>query len=91
MKEGTDKLKEILEASGAKYVIDSPYYFGLHLMGGCRMGTDPKNSVVGPDYRVHGHKNVFVCDSSLYPNAPGINPGLTIMALSHRLSEELTK
>lgn len=91
MKDGTDTLKEILEASGAKYVIESPYYFGLHLMGGCRMGVDPSNSVVGPDYRVHGQKNVFVCDSSLYPNAPGINPGLTVMALSHKLSEELLK
>lgn len=91
MKDGTEKLKEILEASGAKYVIDSPYYFGLHLMGGARMGVDPQQSVVGPDYRVHGQQNVFVCDSSLYPNAPGINPGLTVMALSHKLSEQLTK
>ena len=91
MRDGTGVLKEILAASGAKYVIDSPFYFGLHLMGGCRMGTDERTSVVAPDYRVHGQKNLFVCDSSLYPNAPGINPGLTVMALSHRLSEELTK
>lgn len=91
MKDGTETLKEILMASGARRVIESPYYFGLHLMGGARMGTDPGNSVVGPDYRVHGQKNLFVCDSSLYPNAPGINPGLTVMALSHKLSEELAK
>lgn len=91
MQDGTGVLKEILAASGAKRVIESPYYFGLHLMGGSRMGTDVSDSVVGPDYRVHGHKNVYVCDSSLYPNAPGINPGLTVMALSHKLSEELTK
>ena len=91
MADGTGTLKKILEASGAKYVVESPYYFGLHLMGGARMGVDAQTSVVGPDYRVHGQKNVFVCDSSLYPNAPGINPGLTVMALSHKLSEELTK
>lgn len=91
MKDGTDTLKEILAVSGAQHVIESPYYFGLHLMGGARMGTNVNNSVVAPDYRVHGQKNVFVCDSSLYPNAPGINPGLTIMALSHKLSEELTR
>ena len=60
-------------------------------MGGCRIGVDDKNSVVGPDYRVHGQKNIFICDSSLNPNAPGVNPGLTIMAQAHRLSEELTK
>ena len=91
MKNGTDKLKEILAASGAKHVIESPYYFGLHLMGGARMGVDPQKSVVGPDYRVHGQENVFVCDSSLYPNAPGINPGLTVMALAHKLSEQITR
>ena len=91
MKDGTSVLKEILAASGAKRVIESPYYFGLHLMGGCRMGVDDKTSVVGPDYRVHGQKNIFVCDSSLNPNAPGINPGLTIMAQAHRLSEKLSE
>jgi choline dehydrogenase-like flavoprotein len=91
MKDGTDTLKEILMASGAKHVIESPYYFGLHLMGGARMGVDAGHSVVAPDYRVHGQKNIYVCDSSLYPNAPGINPGLTVMALSYKLSEELTK
>lgn len=89
MKDGTDTLKEILAASGAKYVIDSPYYFGLHLMGGCRMGVDPNQSVVAPDFRLHGQKNLYVCDSSLYPNSPGINPGLTVMALAHRLSRQL--
>ncbi len=89
MQDGTGTLKEILAASGAKYVIESPYYFGLHLMGGCRMGVDDRTAVVGPDYQLYGQKDVFVCDSSLYPNAPGINPGLTIMALAHRLSEQL--
>ncbi len=88
-KDGTGALKDILAASGAKRVIESPYYFGLHLMGGARMGLDTQNAVVAPDFRLFGEKNVYVCDSSLIPNAPGINPGLTIMALSHRLSEEL--
>jgi len=90
-KDGTGVLKEILSASGAKEVIESPYYFGLHLMGGARMGVDPQTAVVAPDFRLYGQKNIYVCDSSLIPNAPGINPGLTIMALSHRLSEELIR
>ena len=91
MKDGVGVLKQILAASGAKRVIESPLYFGLHLMGGCRMGTDALTSVVDPDFRIRERENIYVCDSSLYPNAPGINPALTIMALAHRLSEQLVE
>ena len=91
MADGVSVLKEILAASGAKRVIESPMYFGLHLMGGARMGVDDATAVTNPDYRLKGQKNIFVCDSSLYPNAPGINPALTIMALSHRFTDQLTK
>ncbi|MFQ5420282.1 MAG: FAD-dependent oxidoreductase [Anaerolineae bacterium] len=89
MKDGASVLKEVLAGSGAKQVIESPFYFGLHLMGGCRMGVDAQTSVVEPDYKMRGSKNIYVCDSSLFPNAPGINPALTIMALAQRLSEQL--
>jgi len=89
MNDGTNVLKQILAASGAKRVIESPLFFGLHLMGGCRMGTDPLNSIVEPDFRIRGYENLYVCDSSIFPNAPGINPALTIMALAHKLSHQL--
>ena len=90
MNDGVGVLKEILAASGAKRVVESPLYFGLHLMGGVRMGTDPITSAVDPDFRLKDQKNIFVCDSSIFPNAPGINPALTIMALAHKLSQQLT-
>ena len=89
MKDGVSVLKEILAASGAKRVIESPHFFGLHMMGGCRMGVDPQKSVVNPEYQVHGYKNLYVGDASLFPNAPGINPSLTIYALATRLSDQL--
>jgi len=87
--DGEQVLKEILAASGAKRVIDSPMYFGLHLMGGARMGTDDVTAAVDPDFKLKGQQNIFVCDSSIFPNAPGINPALTIMALAHKLSDQL--
>lgn len=90
MNDGVSVLKEILAASDAKRVIESPIYFGLHLMGGARMGTDPVTSAVDPDFRLKDQKNIYVCDSSVFPNAPGINPALTIMALAHKLSQQLT-
>ena len=88
---GLEVVKNILHAEGAKEIYQAPFYFGLHLMGGCVIGTDPKTSVVDPDFRVHGLKNIFIADSSIYPNAPGINPSLTIIALSKKLSNQLTQ
>ena len=89
--DGLQVVKNIMEKSGAKQVFQSGFYFGLHLMGGCSIGTNPEKSVVDPEFKVHGFKNIFIADSSIFPMAPGINPSLTIMALSEKLSEQLLK
>ncbi|MBL4657016.1 MAG: GMC family oxidoreductase [Flavobacteriales bacterium] len=88
---GIEAINNVFAAAGAKEVIDSPFYFGLHLMGGCSFGVDPQKSVINPDYQVHGHKNIYVSDSSVFPSAPGINPALTMMTMSKRLGEQLLK
>lgn len=88
--DGVELIREILTNQGAKDIMASPYYVGLHLMGGCVMGTNPIKSVVDPEFRVHGYNNMFIADSSMYPNAPGINPSLTVMALAQKLSDQLT-
>lgn len=88
---GHNAIRNILEKAGAYEVYESHMSFGLHLMGGCTMGVDPKTSVVSPEFNVHGMKNLYICDSSVFPNAPGINPSLTIMALANKLSRELIK
>jgi choline dehydrogenase-like flavoprotein len=87
--EGRELIANILTNEGAKKVYASPFSVGLHLMGGSVMGTNSAKSVVDPEFRVHGYKNMFVADSSIYPNAPGINPSLTIMALAQKLSDQL--
>lgn len=51
-----------------------------HPMGTCRIGTDPAQSVAGPDGRVHGVKNLYITDGSFMPSAGGTNPSLTIAA-----------
>jgi choline dehydrogenase-like flavoprotein len=83
---GLSVIEEVFRAVGAREIIISSVGLGLHLMGGCPMGTDPKNSVVNERFQLHGFPNIFVADSSIFPAAPGINPALTIMALSHRAS-----
>jgi choline dehydrogenase-like flavoprotein len=77
----------IFRSTGAKRIIDGKLPISLHLMGGCNLGTDPAKSVVGPDFRLHGFANVFAADSSVFPNAPGINPSFTIMALSLKAAD----
>jgi choline dehydrogenase-like flavoprotein len=89
--EGLETVRNILHAQGAKEIYQSDFYFGLHLMGGCGMGVDKQKSVVDPEFRLHGYKNIYIGDSSIFPNAPGINPSLTVMALSQKLSNQLTQ
>jgi choline dehydrogenase-like flavoprotein len=89
--EGLRTVLAMFEALGAKRIVQSPLYFGLHLMGGCAIGVDPAASVVGDTFQVHGHPNLYCADTSVYPLAPGINPALTCMALSHRLSLYLSR
>lgn len=61
-----------------------------HACGTCRFGTHADNSVCDPEHRVHGIDNLFIADSSVFPSSGGINPSLTIAALSLRLANRLT-
>ena len=58
-----------------------------HLMGGCRMGATPRDSVTTSRGQVHGHDWLFVADASLFPTALEINPYLTIMAVADHVAE----
>ena len=62
---------------------------GGHHIGTARMGSDPRNSVVDLDCRVHGIDNLFVASSATFPTSSQANPTLTIVALSLRLTEHL--
>ena len=88
---GLQTVHNIMSTAGAKRVLHAPMYFGLHLMGGAVIGSDDHTSVVNSEFKLHNSENIYVCDSSLFPNAPGINPSLTIYALSQKLSEQLTQ
>lgn len=61
-----------------------------HPQGGDRMGNDPEISVVDSNCRVHGFRNLFVCDASVFPTAIGVNPQLTVMALATIISERIS-
>jgi len=53
-----------------------------HILGGCPMGKSSEEGVVNERFEVHGYKNFFVLDGSIVPCNLGVNPSLTITALS---------
>jgi choline dehydrogenase-like flavoprotein len=64
---------------------------GQHQAGTCRMGNDPKTSVVNRYCQVHDLENVFVVDGSVHVTNGGFNPVLTIMANAYRSAEYMIK
>jgi len=64
---------------------------GQHQAGTCRMGNDPKTSVVNKDCQVHDVDNLFVIDASVHVTNGGFNPVLTIMANAYRASDGLVR
>jgi len=86
---GSEAIQNIFESTGAKEIIPGCIPIGLHLMGGCSIGTDPKKAVVSPDFNMFENENMFIADSSIFPNAPGINPSMTIMALSVKAADSV--
>ena len=53
-----------------------------HILGGAVIGDAPETGVVDRDSRVFGYRNMLICDGSTVPANPGVNPSLTITALS---------
>jgi choline dehydrogenase-like flavoprotein len=77
----------ILEAAGAQDILTIDRY--AHLIGGCRIGGSPEDSVCDSDHRVWGVPNLFIADGSALPTQGSANPALTVMATAARLAERL--
>ncbi|MBV9281564.1 MAG: GMC family oxidoreductase [Chloroflexi bacterium] len=84
---GRKKVEEIMWAAGAEEVVQEPRY--AHLIGGARMGSDPRSSVVDQFGQTHDIPNLFCCDGSIFPTQGSANPGLTIQAVAARTADYL--
>jgi choline dehydrogenase-like flavoprotein len=85
---------EMLDAAGARnirpfMVPDRVPGYGIHEMGGARMGVDAKASVLDQFQQTHDVRNLFVLDASGFPSGGCQNPTLTIMALAVRSTDHL--
>ncbi|TNE67227.1 MAG: GMC family oxidoreductase, partial [Bacteroidetes bacterium] len=55
-----------------------------HILGGAVMGATPEEGVIDSQNRVFGYANMLVCDGSMISANPGVNPSLSITAISER-------
>jgi choline dehydrogenase-like flavoprotein len=84
---GLDEFERELQRRAAKR---SPIaLFSAHQMGTARMGAGRAAGAIDPEGRVYGVEGLLVTDASAFPGASGVNPMLTIMALSHRATSAL--
>jgi choline dehydrogenase-like flavoprotein len=88
MKDYMQTASEILEIGGCKNIqtTDTKQAPGLdiHEMGGCRMGKDPKTSLLNKYNQMHQCPNVFVTDGAAMVSTSTQNPSLTFMAFTAR-------
>jgi choline dehydrogenase-like flavoprotein len=88
------KSHELLAASGAERTYESysswDRFVASHVFGTCRMGDDPKSSVVDAFGRSHRWRNLWIADASVFPSSGGGEaPSLTICALALRTAERI--
>jgi len=86
------KQVEILEAAGAQKTWTTGVSVqdnmpSTHLMGTCRMGNDPKQSVVNRYNRAHDVPNLMIVDGSSFVTAARQQPTATIQALAYRAAD----
>ena len=71
---------ELTETQGA---------YAAHPLGGCRMADSADLGVVDDSGAVFGYEGLYCIDSSIIPTSLGVNPSLTIAAVSERCADAL--
>ena len=66
---------------------ESPIAGCAHQSGTCRFGRDPKTSVLDVNCKAHELDNLYVVDTSFFVSIGAVNPSLTAIANSIRISE----
>jgi cholesterol oxidase len=98
-----EELRRHARALGAHFIpnpvwdiLDTRRLLTAHPLGGCPLGEDHLHGVVDEFGRVFAadgriHEGLFVADGSLIPSALGVNPLLTISAISERIADRLVR
>lgn len=86
-KHAIGQMNRLIEAMGGipEHVVSDT----AHLMGGCRMGSDPQTSVVNEYGQSHDIPNLFIAGAATFVTSGGANPTNTVMALAARTADKL--
>jgi hypothetical protein len=68
---------------------ETPGAYASHPLGGCRMASSPDLGVTDHTGAVFGYEGLYCIDSSIIPTSLGVNPSLTIAAVSERCADAL--
>ena len=82
-------IRGILGRLGAEGIDESDLTWARHHIGTCRMGEDPRTSVVDRNLKVHECANLYVSGCETFVTGAAVPPVMTIVALAHRLAEHL--
>ncbi|HEY7182874.1 MAG TPA: GMC family oxidoreductase [Blastocatellia bacterium] len=89
-----ESIMEVLDTCGVETVVnrdERPGGFASHEVGTCRMGKDPRTSVLNAYCQSHEIKNLFVVDGSCFTTFSEKNPTLTIAALAVRSARHIAE
>jgi glucose dehydrogenase len=85
----TDLFTQLAKANDGRVGGISQLTYQDHPAGGCRMGTDPKTSVVNAFGRTHDHENLFVVGAPTLPTGGCTNGTLTFVAVALKQAEDI--
>jgi cholesterol oxidase len=75
-----DKTDGVALGAFNEALLDAPTT--AHILGGCGMGSSAADGVIGPDHQVFNYPGLYVCDGSAISANLGVNPSLTIAAMT---------
>jgi choline dehydrogenase-like flavoprotein len=84
--EDIPKLKESIINDPKNLLLGS-----AHPQSGNKIGNNANDSVVDSNCKVHGFKNLFVCDASVFPTAVGVNPQISVMTVASIIASRIAR
>lgn len=82
-------MEDCRKAFGSGFPVGALGLSAVHAFGTCPMGEDERRCAVDSYGKVHGLENLYVADASVIPDAPGVNPQATVMALALRTARHV--
>jgi choline dehydrogenase-like flavoprotein len=82
---------DMLYNAGARKVVTALISFIFHHYGGLNLSADGSKGCVDPEFHLNGFRNIYCADTSTFPIATGLNPVLSILALSIKASDQIVK